>query len=363
MGNKLVSVIMPCLNEADHLRTTIDSVMAQTIPPDQIELLVVDGGSSDDSREIVRDYQGTDVEVFLLHNPKRHIAAALNIGLDAARGDFIVRMDAHTVYAPDYVSRCIERLDAGQAEAVGGRQQGKGYGLWGQTIAMATQHPFGSGGPAYKVARSPEYVDTVYLGAWRQETLRALGGWSESWEINEDYELFHRLRAQGGRVLVDPAIESWYAVRSSLKRLARQYYSYGQWKVKTLVEHPSSAAARHFANPILVAGFALGSFLVPWTPWLLATQVVTYSVAIVLAASHAALRARATLSPLGLLLVFPLIHFSWGLGFLRGTMRFGWPVRAAWHVCHGLTHRPARLSRPSRRCREEDVSVSGDGAE
>jgi len=155
METTVVSVIMPCFNEAHFLRTALDSILAQTFPHDQMEVLIVDGGSSDGSSSIVDEYEGVIIRLLLLDNPRQHIAAALNIGLEAAHGDFVVRMDAHTVYAADYVERCVEGLRRDVAEAVGGCQQGRGLGFWGRTIAIATQHLFGSGGPAYKASSRP----------------------------------------------------------------------------------------------------------------------------------------------------------------------------------------------------------------
>lgn len=332
MKSVIVSVIMPCLNEAKYLPDTIESIRIQTFPHDQLEVLVIDGGSSDGTQAVVRMYQDSGMNIQLLRNPRRHISAALNLGLNASRGDFVVRMDAHTIYEPDYIEVSVRQLRAGVAEAVGGRQEGRGAGYWGRVIAIATQSFFGSGGPAYKVSSSAGYVDTVYLGAWRRSTLLALGGWCEDWQANEDYELFYRLRSQGGRVLLDPAIRSQYRVRESLGALARQYFSYGQWKVKTLVDHPDSGTVRHFANPSLVLGFILGMVLVPWFPGMLFGELIAYFTAVVLASVHAALRNRVPIVVIGLPVAFLVIHFSWGLGFLRGGARFGWPLGAAKRV-------------------------------
>ncbi|MGD8814826.1 MAG: glycosyltransferase family 2 protein [Anaerolineales bacterium] len=324
-----VSLIMPCFNEAEYLSAVLASINAQDFPHNRLELIFVDGGSTDASREIALQFQeNTQMEFHLLDNPRGNIAKALNAGLSKASGDIVIRMDSHTTYAADYVSRCVHRLEAKDGEAVGGLQRGVGIGLWGKCIAIALDHPFASGGPQYKTATSPGLADTVYLGAWYRSTLLDLGGWSEDWDINEDYELCYRVRERGGRVFLDPQIQSTYFVRNSLKSLSTQYWRYGKWRVRTLVRHPKSGKPRYFVAPGLFIAIIMGCILIPFSSIPLFLISASYLIAALVASLLAAFQSRRPFLSLLLLLVFPILHFSWAFGFLAGVIQFGLPVRA-----------------------------------
>lgn len=319
-----VSVIVPIRNEERYLAACLESVLASDYAHDRLEILVIDGMSTDRSRDIVQDYARRHPLIRPLDNPKRVQAAALNIGIREARGDIILRMDAHTLYAPDYVRRCVELLETSEAANVGGVQGAVGTGYISNAIAVAMTTPFGVGDALFRYTHTRLWVETVYLGAWRKSTLEALGGFDEEWIVNEDYELNFRLRKAGGRILVWPAIKSSYLVRSSLGMLARQYFRYGFWRVKTLVAHPDSLLWRQLTPPVLVAALLLsvGMLLAGWM--LGAIIPVLYLVACLAASIWTASGRGWRYLPL-LPIVFATIHFSWGVGFLAGLFKWGMP--------------------------------------
>lgn len=319
----LVTVFIPMLNEAGRISACLDSVLAQRGLQGPIELLVLDGGSTDDSPAIVRRYGERYPFVRLLPNPERFQAPAFNRALAEAQGEFFVRMDAHTTYADDYVAQCVHLLRTKDAANVGGPQRPVGTSRMGRVVAAAYTSRFAAGDAAFRYSGEERWVDTVYLGAWRTDTLRRLGGMNPAWEVNEDYEMNIRLRDAGGKILLSPSIRSQYAVRPSLRSLCRQYFRYGMWRFRTVRHHPGSLRARQLAAPMLVLGLVASMLLsavsLPLAAIIPAVYAVGLLCASVLAARGKGLGPGAALLPV----VFACIHLAWGLGFLAGAIRFG----------------------------------------
>jgi succinoglycan biosynthesis protein ExoA len=312
-------------NERAHIERCLASVFGQDYPNECLEVLVVDGDSDDGCGQLVLDFAASHpaIPIRLLPNPKRVAPAALNIGIHAARGDIIARIDAHTIIAPDYISTCVRYLVQGKAENVGGLIRPEGTTYIGQGIALATASPFGAGDSKFHYSAREQYVDTVYLGAYWRKTFDKIGMYDEDVYINEDFELNHRLRKAGGKILLSPAIKSKYAPRSTLPALGRQYFLYGRQKVRTLQKHPTSLRWRQALPPLFVSAFfgSLGLGLL-WSPagWLFALAGGCYLLANLAASTIAAKSGGWRYLPL-LPVVFAVIHFAWGLGFLAGVAR------------------------------------------
>lgn len=317
-----VSVLIPARNEERHIAACLDSILVNDFPQERLEVLVLDGMSEDRTREIVQRYTRRYSFIGWRENPDRSVPAALNLGLRTARGQIILRMDAHTVYARDYIRKCVEWLRASGAANVGGVQQAVGDTLLTQAIALATCHPFGIGNAYFRYGREPRCVDTVYLGAWFKHKLEEVGGFNEQWLVNEDYELNCRLREVGGRILLSPNIRCEYHVRSSLLSLARQYFRYGMWRVKTVLAHPRALRWRQLVPVSFVLALVL-SLLLLWSGSPLGWVVPgVYVLATGWATVALALRAGWGYTAL-LPIVFWVLHFSYALGFLAGIGRFG----------------------------------------
>lgn len=320
-----VSVVIPMRNEAAQIAGCLESALVNALPEGTIEFLVIDGASTDSSREIVETFAQRDSRVRLLLNPDRLQAAAFNIGIREARGKYVVRMDAHSRYAPDYVAESVRLLEQMGAGNVGGVQSASGANFTGRAIAAAVSSPFAAGDAKYRNATEPAWVDTVYLGAWRTDILRELGGMRTDLAVNEDYEMNVRLRQLGHGVYLSPSIKSTYFVRASLPKLGRQYARYGFWKVRTLIDHPGSLRWRQLVAPAFVLSIILTPFVVAtlgpvgWLP------LAAYGIANVAASVTVASRASWRLLPL-LPVVFLLVHLSWGAGFLAGLT--WWPLGA-----------------------------------
>ena len=310
-----VTVILPVRNEAPYIRRTLAAVLAQDWPPERLEVLIVDGRSTDGTAARVREMIADEPRARLLENPHGDQAHALNTALARARGTVIVRVDGHTLIARDYVRRCVQALERTGAAHVGGRQETLGLTRFGQAVAAALRSPFGV--PSRFRLGGAGDVDTVYLGAWRREIFARVGDFDVSLCANEDYEHSYRIRRAGERVYLAPDIRAVYMVRETPRALAAQFFRYGRGKWQVLRRWPRSLRARHLVAPTFVAWMALGGALsVPSRAIrrLWAGTLAAYALGNALASLHAARRAGWRTLP-RLPLAFALMHVSWGLGF------------------------------------------------
>jgi len=331
-----VTVIMPIRNEAHVIANTLGRVLAQDYPADCIEILIADGMSTDNTREIIARSasQRPQYDIRVLDNPGRIVPTGINIALQQAKGEIIIRVDGHTEIAPDYVRQCVETLQRTGADNAGGRMNAVGGNLFGKVVALATSTPFGIGGGRFHYSEEEEWVDTVYMGAWPRTVFDAIGFFDEELVRDQDDEFNYRLRAHGGKILLCPKIKSVYAVRSNPQALWRQYYQYGFWKVRVFQKHPRQMSLRHFVPPLFVVSllfsflFSLASFLFTtrWSPiteyWLLIPAIYILAN---LSASLWTIAQKARPTPYTLILlplVFAILHISYGLGFLAGLLKF-----------------------------------------
>jgi succinoglycan biosynthesis protein ExoA len=349
-----VTLIIPCRNEVAMIQACIESILNQDPLGKDWELLVIDGASTDGTREVLDRMAATQPRLRVLNNPHRIAAAGLNIGILQARGDRILRLDAHTHYARDYVRQCLHTLETTGADNVGGPWVARGSALISRAIAAAFQSPLAIGGA---LCHDPHYegpVDTVYLGCWRRSAFERFGLFDDSLVRNQDDEHNLRITRAGGRVWQNPKIRSWYQPRGSLRALFRQYRQYGYWKVRVIQKHRLPASWRHLVPGLFVLALSLltlATFLssvtplpLTWAPRLLLAALSFYSCAVVVAAL---LTARRTEWKLLLVLpaVFPCFHFGYGFGFCQGFLDFVLGRRRPADSQTQLT-RPAQIKTP-----------------
>ena len=322
-----VSVLVPVLNEANIIEESAKAMLAQRFDGD-IEYLFLDGGSADETRQILERLAEKEPRIRVLDNPARIQSPALNLGLGASRGEFVARMDAHSYYPPGYIARGVERLRTGDVAWVGGPQLPLGVDKWSRRIALAMRSRLGIGGAVFRRALDEEIeTDTAFTGVWRKETLEELGGWDEEAITNEDGELAARIRAQGGRIVCIPEMAAECVTRGSLPALARQYYRYGRGRVRTLRLHPETMRASHVLPPAMMLA-AVGSVIGPRrTTGVFRAGAAVYFAALALESIRISLRdgePDARYMPL----VLVTMHGSWGAGFFAGCIAHG-PPRAA----------------------------------
>lgn len=321
-----VSVIVPCYNEQPTIRLLLEALYEQTFPRAEMEVIVADGRSTDGTRDAIAAFQQdfSELSVRVVENKNRSIPAALNRAIEAARGEIILRLDAHSRPYPDYVAKSVSALLEGRGENVGGVWEiHPGAQSWvAQSIAAAAAHPLGVGDALYRHAREAAEVDTVPFGAFRRSMIDRIGYFDESLLTNEDYEFNVRIRRAGGKIWLDPAIRSVYYARATFLELARQYWRYGFWKWRMLRRYPDTVRWRQALPPLFVLSLILLlvlSIFFPLARVLLIGELVLYAGILVLAGLLAAYRQRRWSLLLGLPLAIAIMHVSWGSGFV-GSM-------------------------------------------
>ena len=256
----LVSIIVPCRNEAAHIDAFCADALRQALPrPWQLELIVADGDSSDGTRERLQQLAVADTRLCIVDNPARFVASGLNRALAAAQGSVVVRMDVHSRYAPDYVAMCLAALQRSGADNVGGPWRAEGRGGWGRAIAAAFQSRWVAGGARSRDLGYEGEVDTVYLGCWPRASFDRFGTFDETLVRNQDDEHNLRIVRGGGRVWQSATIRSTYRPRDSLTALWRQWLQYGYWKPFVMKKHGQAAALRHRIPGLFVAALLLAA--------------------------------------------------------------------------------------------------------
>ena len=318
-----VSIIVPCYNEETTIRHLLDAVFAQIYPRAQMELVISDGLSTDRTRAVIAEFQKehAHLTVRVVDNSARTIPSGLNQAIRESRGEIIVRLDAHSMPIPEYVERCVSALEAGKGENVGGVWDIRaGADTWiSESISFAAAHPLGVGDAMYRLNAKAGAVDTVPFGSFRRSLIERIGAFDETLLSNEDYEFNTRVRESGGTVWLDPAIRSVYFSRSTLKKLAVQYWRYGFWKLKMLRRYPHTLRWRQALPPVFV--FILFvlivlSLFVGLTRYILAAQVLFYFIALGSAGLKLAIEKGKGFILIGLPLAIMTMHIFWGAGFL-----------------------------------------------
>ena len=320
-----ISIVLPCRNEERYIGACLDSILATTYPHDRIELLVVDGMSEDRTRDIVADFVSRHPAIRLLENRRRITPAALNVGIRAATGEIILRMDAHVVYPVNYIPRLVEALLTSDADNVGGIiiTLPADQSTMARAIAVGLSHPFGVGNAYFRIGvGSPRWVDSVPFGCFRREVFDRIGLFDEELIRNQDDEFNLRLIKYGGRILLLPDVVSYYFARRSLSDLSRMYYQYGYYKPLVARKVDGVMTVRQVVPGLfvltLVSTAALAAVLPPVLP--VAIGVAGAYVASLLGCVAAAVRRHGWRCALALAAVFPAVHFSYGIGSLRGAV-------------------------------------------
>jgi succinoglycan biosynthesis protein ExoA len=315
-----VTVAMPCLNEEAYIERCLQSVFAQSYPADRFEVLVADGGSTDGTRMILERIAHSEPRLRILDNPKKLQAPALNRILEASRGEVLVRMDVHCEYASDYVQSAVRALEETGAANVGGAQRAKAHTPFQRSLVAALSSPLAVGGARYRNATAEGDVDTVFLGTFHVETLRALGGWDEDAATNEDAELNQRSLASGRRIFLSRSIVVHYFPRDTMKGLFRQYFRYGLGRARTITKHGALPTLRPVLPFVFVCG--MGTLLVvPPLQVLFPPAATIYAGACLLEALRVG-RALPLRDRLATAACFPVLHFAHGIGFGTGLLRF-----------------------------------------
>jgi hypothetical protein len=313
------TVVIPARNEEAYIERCLTSVLAQDTP--ELEVIVIDGASTDRTLEVVRRIATVDPRVRILCNPGGAIAGSLNLGLAAARGRWFVRIDAHSTVPTDYVRVLTGHLATGRWGGVGGRKDADSRSTMGEAIALTLQSPAGVGDSAYHWAEKPRSTDHIPFGAYPVSLLRDLGGWDERLGANEDYELDLRIRRAGHELLLDPAVRIRWRSKETLSALIRQYRRYGRGKADVARLHPRTLAPRHLAAPSLVASLAAAVLVAPFAPGVAVLFATPYVVFVLGAGMWIGARAGRVSSAPRICAALASMHVAWGVGFWEGRLR------------------------------------------
>jgi len=340
MDLPFVTVIVPMRNEKAYIGECLDSLIEQDYAPDRVQVLVVDGMSTDGSRDIVSRFaqEHASGSISLLNNPRRIPAAAMNIGIREARGDVIIRLDAHSFASNDFISQNVAYLSRTELACVGGTIQSSSRCFLGKAIALAMGSPFGVGNALFRYAQKEQYVDTVAFGAYRKAVFDEIGLFDEGLIYSEDNEFNYRLRKHGGKILLTPAIRSFYYTRESLGELWRQYYHYGFGRIPFMARSPDSIMLRHLVPfifvSVLLASGVLGIFN-PLSRWLFLLTLSSYLIALTFFAFKISAQ-HGWKYLLVLPAVFACLHLGYGLGTYAGIWNLATrPKQVLGNSCHG----------------------------
>jgi glycosyltransferase involved in cell wall biosynthesis len=264
--------------------------------------------------------------VLIIDNLDRTIPTGLNRAIEAAQGDIIVRLDAHSIPRPDYVSRIVKALENGLGDNVGGiwEIQPGGKGMQARSISKAAAHVLGVGDALYRYTNHAQIVDTVPFGAFYRSLIDQIGPYDEALLTNEDYEFNTRLRKAGGTIWLDPSIRSIYFARSTYRELANQYWRYGYWKTQMLRRYPDTIKWRQALPPLFILSLAALLILAVWFPiaiWILLAEVMIYTLILLMVGIQLSIKHRDPALLMGVPLAIVTMHFSWGSAFLWGMFK------------------------------------------
>ncbi|WP_040161553.1 glycosyltransferase family 2 protein [Nigerium massiliense] len=318
-----VSVVMPVLNEERYLAEAVEHVLAQRYPG-ELEIVMAIGPSKDLTHEVAERLATEHPEVTVVDNPTGKTPAGLNLAIAAARHDIIVRVDAHGDLTPGYIATAVETMNRTGAANVGGLMDARGRTPFERAVAAAYNSPYGLGSSTFHLARSPEGpADTVFLGTFRRDALRRVGGFDETLFRAQDWDLNRRLREAGETVWFTPAMKVTYRPRSTVKALATQFFATGQWRREVVRRNPETASLRYLVPPATVAGLAAGTVagvagLASGRRWLRLGFAAPAAYAAFLAVATARMPKLDPQARLRLPGVLAVMQLTWGAGFLRG---------------------------------------------
>ena len=323
-----VSVVMPVRNEEPHLEAAVGRVLDQEYAG-ELEVVLAVGPGRDRTREIADSLAAADDRIVVVDNPTGLTPAGLNLAIEVASHEIIVRVDGHAELCPGYIATAVKTLRETGAANVGGLMDARGRTAFEQAVAAAYNSHLGLGGGGFHLAATPPGpADTVFLGVFRRDILKEVGGFDESLHRAQDWELNYRIRCAGHLVWFTPDLRVVYRPRSSLRTLAKQFHLTGRWRREVIRRHPETASSRYLAPPatVLGTGVGLGVGLTGlWLrkPWLVAMLLFPVLYLGFLVFATLSMRGVPAAARIRLPMVLATMHLAWGTGFLRGLPRRG----------------------------------------
>jgi len=322
MINPNVSVIIPCRNEEKYIDKCIKSILSQSYSG-RVEVLIVDGMSDDNTVSIINELTKVNSNVRLIYNLEKTTPQAMNLGLAASRYDLIIRIDAHAIALPNFIQNNVNSIyETEDIMCAGGKIINIYENKISKAIGMAMSSVFGVGNATFRVGGEKKFVDTLAFGIYKKEVFDKIGKFDEDLVRNQDDELNFRLTKNGYKILYNPEIKSEYYVRGSIKKLYKQYYQYGYWKVYVNLKHKTVTTIRQLVPLFFVLSLLLGILISLFFPlfWYLLLLGVCFYTVMALVFGYKASEDRSETFKIAR--VFPVLHFSYGFGYLIGIFHF-----------------------------------------
>jgi len=318
--NHSFSIIIPTFNEQDNIGNCLDSIINQNYDMSLVDIVIVDGHSSDNTISKIQVYQRKFTNISLLENPVRKTPTSLNIGIKKSKGEVIIILGAHASLDPDFIYFNNKYLNEMNVKVTGGTQLNIGFSFVQKAVALAMENPFGMGSAPYRWSRKEQFVDTVVYAAYKRELFDEIGYFEENFSISEDSELNWRIRKAGYKIFFSPNIKSYYHPRRTVSKFIQQMFRYGILRVHMFKKHKSAVKITHLIPPsfvvtlILIFIFTLSAVL---NPIFLFALLLCYFMVNLLSVLLKISKENLQFIPLVSFLIF-MLHFSWGLGFIVG---------------------------------------------
>lgn len=317
----LVSVVIPVYNEQRYIRECLDSVLAQDYPIDRVEVIVVDGRSTDSTAEIIRlEYP----KVVLLENPERIVPISMNVGIRAAKGEYVVRLDAHALYPSDYLSYLITNAVALSADNVGVCCQTlpANSTVKAKAIAIALSTKFGMGNSQFRIGTDRiRRVDTVPFGCYHRSVFERIGLYDEELVRNQDDEFNARLIKKGGKIFLLPGLVVKYYARDTVRKVSKMFYQYGLFKPLGNKKVGAVTTVRQLVPFAFVTYLLLLVVLLPILPSYSLVFLLPLGVYLLLDLLYSVYVTGSFREYAWLILIYPIVHVSYGLGYWHGIFK------------------------------------------
>lgn len=322
--NKTVSIVIPCRNEENYIEQCIKSFLVQSYPQELIEIIVADGMSTDNTRKIIDEIKKENKNVILLDNLNFSAPAGMNLGIKKSKSDIIIIFGAHAYADKDFVKENVLALEGENIGCTGGIITTINDSIMGEAIAEAMSCPFGVGNALFRYSEKEAFVDTVGFGAYDRKFIIDIGLFDEELVRNQDDELNFRVQKAGKKILLNPKIKATYFSRGDLKKLWRQYYQYGFWKVRVIQKHKKPASIRHLIPLMFVLFLLCGGILSIFSKFIFVGYLLTILLYLLLDLTFAIkiCRKKSIKHLPYLFITFPILHISYGVGFIMGLLNF-----------------------------------------
>jgi cellulose synthase/poly-beta-1,6-N-acetylglucosamine synthase-like glycosyltransferase len=320
LKNYSFSIVIPTYNERDNITNCLDSILSQNYDMGLVDIVIVDGHSTDNTISKIKEYQQKFSNISVLENPERKTPTSLNIGVKQSKGEVIIILGAHASLDPDFIFFNNKYLNEKNLKVTGGTQINVGFTVIQKAIASAMENPFGMGSAPYRWSRKEKFVDTVVYAAYKRELFDEIGYFEENFSISEDSELNWRIRKAGYNIFFSPNIKSYYHPRRTIPKFIQQMFRYGILRVHMFKKHKSAVKITHLIPPSFVAAlililiFTLAAVL---NPIFLFAVLLCYFFVNLLSVLLKVSKENLQFVPLISFLIF-VLHFSWGFGFIVG---------------------------------------------